>query len=289
MAHYAIGDVHGCLPELQRLLEALNFDPAADRLWFVGDLINRGPDSLGVLRLVKGLGDAAVTVLGNHEARLLAAYYAPPESKLYQRHGDYFNADDGAELLTWIRSWPLLVEAPELGWAMTHAGLPSDWSLATARYWSRRVEDALRDAPSAEVMLSNFPRSLPQRLPEADAPPWEPLRFALIALTHIRVCNPEGTLLWPKEAAEMGLEDPYGVPPLDFPYQPWHGFRDRYQRDAGEPRIVYGHWAAAGLTVTPHTVGLDSGCVYGGALSAIRLDDPQAPITAVPSSGYFSR
>ncbi|MBF0462189.1 MAG: symmetrical bis(5'-nucleosyl)-tetraphosphatase [Magnetococcales bacterium] len=284
MAIYVIGDVHGCLPELNALLAAIAFRPKRDRLWFVGDLVNRGPDSLGVLRLVRGLGKRAVVVMGNHEGRVIAALSgggAHPVAQALRA------APDGAELETWLRALPLLHYDQSLGVGMVHAGLSPTWTLAEAGRLASAVSQILQDTHASQAFFQEWEGTLLDEEPS----PTEPihrLRFAFALMTRLRLCTPAGVPLWPNHPLVAGLANPYAFVPAsgqaapDFPFRPWFELRPRSEN----VRFVYGHWAAAGLTLNHNTWGLDSGCVYGGKLTAMCLDHPERPVTQVVCPAY---
>jgi len=270
MATYAIGDVQGCCDELEALLLRLAFDPSRDRLWFVGDLVNRGPRSLDVLRLVRGLGDAAVTVLGNHDLHLLAiargaAHLRPADHTLLP----VLEAPDRVALLDWLQARPVLHHDPALGVTMVHAGLPPQWDIPLARRCAAELETALRGEHSGRMfadMYGNHPDLWDDALEGTDR-----LRFITNALTRLRVCDKAGRLLLKHKG-----------PPAKMPASaiPW--FQVPGRRSAGA-RIVCGHWSALGYHDGDGVLALDTGCVWGGTLIAQRLDAPAAPV-AVPST-----
>jgi len=270
MATYAIGDVQGCCDELETLLRTLAFDPARDRVWLVGDLVNRGPRSLDVLRLVQRLGDAAVTVLGNHDLHLLAiargaAHLRPADHTLLP----VLEAPDRDTLLDWLQSRPVLHHDPALGVTMVHAGLPPQWDIPLARRCATELEAALRSEYSGGLfadMYGNQPDLWDDELEGTDR-----LRFITNALTRLRVCDRSGRLLLK-----------FKGPPANMPAAaiPW--FQVPGRRSAGS-RIVCGHWSALGYHDGDGVLALDTGCVWGGRLTAQRLDAPAAPV-AVPST-----
>ncbi|MGB0721473.1 MAG: symmetrical bis(5'-nucleosyl)-tetraphosphatase [Gammaproteobacteria bacterium] len=259
MAVYAIGDVQGCLQPLRDLLDAINFDPDGDRLWFVGDLVNRGPDSLGTLRFVRGLGDSAVTVLGNHDLHLLAMAHGN------QRHNKadpgmqaIIDAPDAEELLTWLRHRPVLHVDEGLGMAMVHAGIPPGWDLDTARAEAQRLEACLR-SDSRHAFFAAMYGNKPDLWDESLAG-MERLRFTTNAFTRMRYCTPQGAMehkvkLNPGETVE-GLI-------------PWF----RHPRRTHWPvTVVFGHWSTLGYVHHQNTYAIDTGCVWGGTLTALRID-----------------
>lgn len=257
MAIYAIGDIQGCYGELQRLLEQIGFDPAQDRLWFVGDLVNRGPGSLEVLRLVKSLGDHAITVLGNHDLHLLAV--AEGIGKLHSSDtlDAILDAPDRDELLHWLRHQRLMHAEGEH--VLVHAGLLPQWTVRQALALAREVESALRSDDYAvflEKMYGNSPQGWDDGLAG-----YKRLRVIVNAFTRLRVCTPQGEMEF-KFKGEVG-DIPEG-------YQPWFEVKKRRSADA---TIIFGHWSALGLKVEPNIIALDTGCLWGGPMTAIRLDD----------------
>jgi len=261
MATYAIGDIQGCINELHGLLDRLGFDPCADRLWLTGDLVNRGPGSLEVLRFVKGLGKAAVTVLGNHDLHLLAlahgdvAEESPPPSL-----DPVLRAPDRDEVLQWLRTRPLLHHDPRLGLTLVHAGLPPQWDLTTARSCARELEAALA-GPDYRAFLAAMYGDEPAL--------WSPdldgigrLRFITNCLTRLRYCDREGRLA-------LGETGPPGSQPASL--IPW--FLAPGRRSSGDA-IVFGHWSTLGFGHHGNVWALDSGCFWGGTLTALRIDLP---------------
>lgn len=259
MAVYAIGDIQGCYDEFRRLLDVLDFSPGRDRLWLTGDLVNRGPGSLATLRFVRGLGADAITVLGNHDLHLLAVANG---GRL--RKGDtlaeVLDAPDRDELLAWLSGRPLLHEDRTLRFSMVHAGLPPQWDLAQARLEARAVEAALAQAPGP--FLAAMYGDEPDRwLPGLQGA--ERLRFAVNCFTRLRYCSNDGRLLLKLKCAPEAA--PAGA-------VPWFAASRRLSR--GE-RIIFGHWSTLGYRVANDTYSLDTGCVWGGELTAIRLDGPR--------------
>ncbi|HEY2275624.1 MAG TPA: symmetrical bis(5'-nucleosyl)-tetraphosphatase [Steroidobacteraceae bacterium] len=268
MTRYAIGDVQGCHEELRELIALLKFSPDRDRLWFVGDLVNRGPSSLETLRLVHALGDNAVVVLGNHDLHLLAVVHGIHRKKKSDTLEAVLAAPDRDQLLEWLLTRPLAHS--EAGDLMVHAGVVPQWTVALTLDLAREVESALVRDPRAlfEHMYGNEPDRWSPKLAGM-----ERLRFAINVLTRLRVCTADGRV----DLASKG--EP---PPPPSPLQPWFTFGTRASRDA---RIIFGHWSALGLVQSHGVVGLDSGCVWGGALTALDLDGARAPVS-VPCAGY---
>jgi bis(5'-nucleosyl)-tetraphosphatase (symmetrical) len=253
MATYAIGDVQGCFDELRQLLQRIDFDEKQDRLWFVGDLVNRGPKSLDVLRFVRGLGDRAVVVLGNHDLHLVTQHEGFERPRRDDTIGDVLAAPDRLELVDWLRTRPLMHVGN--GFAMVHAGLVPQWSIEQAASLGKEVEDALAGSNYREF-LANMYGSMPDRWSGA-LRGWDRLRVIVNVMTRMRFCTPEGRM----EFKAKGEKPPAG-------YRPWFELRPR-----GEAPIVCGHWSALGLQIEPGLVALDTGCVWGGSLSALRLED----------------
>ncbi|MGH8495150.1 MAG: symmetrical bis(5'-nucleosyl)-tetraphosphatase [Gammaproteobacteria bacterium] len=271
MAVYAIGDVQGCHSELERLLDAVRFDPAADRLWFAGDLVNRGPGSLEALRYVRSLGEAAVTVLGNHDLHLLAlAETDAPQPRKYDTLKPVLEAPDAGELLGWLRERPLLHYDADLDWLLIHAGLPPQWDRKTAGACAREVETALRGEKRRKYlkgMYGDRPRRWRSSLTGNRR-----LRFITNCLTRLRYCDAKG---------RIDLE-PTGAPGTQPKgLMPW--FRVPGRKSEGL-RIVCGHWAAMGLRVEGGVHAIDTGCVWGGRLTALRLDGA-GEMVSVPCAG----
>ncbi len=264
MAHYAIGDVQGCYEPLRRLLDKLNFDPAADELWFCGDLVNRGGRSLEVLRAVHDLRRQSRVVLGNHDLHLLA--YAACGRRQRQANPEFdqiLNAADGAQLIAWLQARPLLIHEPGLRVAMVHAGLLPTWDLTRARALAGELETALR-GPGAGKLLRGFERATP---PWDDALEGRPrLRAIAGVLTRIRFADADGRI----EFSEKG--PPGSQRPGLFPWFQVPGRRDP------SATVVCGHWAALGYYCGDGVVALDSGCVWGGQLTAVDLARPERPI-----------
>ena len=257
MATYAIGDIQGCYTALRRMLDMLCFEPARDRLWLVGDLVNRGPQSLAVLRFVKGLGARAVTVLGNHDLHLLVV----AAGHVKQHKGDTLNAilraPDRDELLDWLRRQKIMHAAGR--YAMVHAGLLPQWSIARALTLAREVEAALQSDDYGEFlrhMYGNQPAGWRDNLRGFDR-----LRVITNAFTRLRLCTVTGRM----EFAHKGK-------PVDLPrgYRPWFNIPRRRNRAT---TVIFGHWAALGLYLDSNVAGLDTGCVWGRKLTALRLSD----------------
>lgn len=257
MSIYAVGDIQGCYNELQRLLEQINFDPVQDQLWFVGDLVNRGPGSLEVLRLVRSLGDSAITVLGNHDLHLLAVSEGIGKLHSSDTLDSILSAPDRNELLHWLRHQRLMHAQGEF--VLVHAGLLPQWTVKQAQALAHEVEAALRSDDYAvflEKMYGNNPHGWDDGLQG-----YKRLRVIVNAFTRLRICTKLGEMEF-KFKGEVG-NIPEG-------YQPWFELKKRRSADA---IIIFGHWSALGLKVEPNIIALDTGCLWGGPMTAIRLDD----------------
>ena len=256
MSIYAIGDVQGCHAALVRLLQRLHFDQARDRLWFAGDLVNRGPESLQTLRLVRSLGTAAVCVLGNHDLHLLARAQGGRAGRL-DTLDELLAAPDSAELLDWLRQRPLMHEAD--GWVLAHAGIAPVWTLAEARRAARLIESTLRGSDYRAFLAAMYGDEPRQWSPDLEG--IERLRFAINAFTRMRYCSDDGALEF-RAKGRPGTQAP-GL-------QPWFALPSRTPIDAD---IVFGHWSTLGQVHWPeHRVwGLDTGAVWGGRLTALDI------------------
>lgn len=257
MAVYAIGDVHGCYTALRTLLERINFDPDYDTLWFTGDLVDCGPQSLDVMRFVKDLGDRAIVVLGNHDMHLLAIDEGIAALKPHNSFQPILDAPDREILLTWLGTRPLLHHDPELNYTLVHAGLLPQWDLAEAQSLARELEDVISRHP--EKFFPHIFGDLPNRWDKELLPP-ERWRVIINAFTRLRYCDDEWRMaLRRKEPPGMKL------PQL----QPWFDVIDRKSSDS---TVIFGHWCTLGLCRGESFICLDSGCGWGGDLTAVRLD-----------------
>lgn len=273
MTIYAIGDVQGCYDTLRRLIDTLDFDPGRDQLWFAGDLVNRGPQSLETLRFVRGLGQAGRTVLGNHDLHLLAVAQGGRKGKRDTLDA-VLAAADRDELLDWLRRQPLLLQTAAQDWAVLHAGLPPQWDLAQAGACAREAEAVLAGPDYGaflEDMYGDEPRHWNDGLRGTAR-----LRFIINCYTRMRYCDAGGHVEFHHKGAP-------GSQPRSL--LPWFAVPGR--RSTGT-RLVFGHWSTLGRVYWPeHQVyGLDTGAVWGGRLSALRLDD--GGLCAVDSPGYSS-
>lgn len=271
MATYAIGDVQGCYEPLQRLLAHINFDPQLDQLWFAGDLVNRGPQSLEVLRFIKKLGRRAISVLGNHDLHLLAMHYTKLNSRKSDTLNAIFTAPDCDELLNWLRHRPLLHLDQAQNWCMTHAGLPPKWSANTAQQRAHEVEARLTSddcTPFFENMYGNKPNLWSDELTGFDR-----LRVIVNSLTRMRFVDDQGRL---------DLTSKEGLDTAPAGFKPWFEITPR---QASTTRLLFGHWAALnGQANAENVFALDTGCVWGGRLTALRLEDQKRfSVAATPA------
>ena len=270
MTTYAIGDVQGCFDELQSLLEKIGFDSTIDRLWFTGDLVNRGPKSLEVLRFVKDLADRAVTVLGNHDLHLLAVEAGVRKPRHNDTFAEILAAPDAEELLRWLRHRPLFHYERSSGYVLVHAGLPPQWNLDMAQACAREVETVLQ-SPGHVDFIKNMYGNEPDQWAESLSG-WDRLRFITNCFTRMRYCDPDGRLALDEKGAP-------GTQPDN--YLPWFELWDHTVEDIS---IIFGHWSTLGSCHQPGFYALDTGCVWGGTLTAMRLDNrPQR--VSIPCHG----
>jgi bis(5'-nucleosyl)-tetraphosphatase (symmetrical) len=264
VTRFAVGDVQGCDEELRALLKRLKFSSDRDQLWLVGDLVNRGPGSLATLRFIRSLGDNAVVVLGNHDLHLLALACGAQRRRKSDTLDAVLAAADRDALIEWLITRPLAhAQGNDL---MVHAGLVPQWSVELTLRLAAEVSAALRHTPRQLFadMYGDEPDHWDAALTGADR-----LRFVINVLTRVRLCTADGRI----DVALKGRP-----PPEPSPLRPWFEHSGRLSRNA---RIVFGHWSALGLVQRDGVVGLDTGCVWGGALSALDLDG-QLPVVSVP-------
>ena len=262
MALYAIGDVQGCDSELGTLLATLRFSADRDRLWFVGDLVNRGPQSLQVLRRIRALGDAATVTLGNHDLHLLAVAFGRAKIRGDDTIDTILAATDRDNLLEWLGSRPLFHEDPELNVCMVHAGLAPQWDLGIARQCAREFERALRCTPDA--LFAHLYGDEPDLWSDSLAGAAR-LRFIANCFTRLRFVDRDGRLVLQAKGSPKKSHAAALVPWFESNEARWRG-----------PRIVFGHWSQLGFFDNAAVTGIDTGCVWGGALTALRLDVPDA-------------
>ena len=253
---YLVGDVQGCCDALDRLLAEIGFSPSRDHLWLLGDLVNRGPQSLATLRRLRAFGAAANCLLGNHDLHLLAVADGAQRLKRQDTLDDILGAPDHAALLDWLRLQRLA--AFDHGWLLVHAGVAPQWDREATLALAAEVEAELRGSAQGDflrAMYGNTPTRWSPRLAGS-----ERLRFIVNALTRIRFCDATGHL-------EFETKDGAGAAPPGF--LPWFAVPGRL---SGGTPIAFGHWSTLGLIDTPGLLALDTGCVWGGALTAVRVD-----------------
>ncbi|MBC2654500.1 symmetrical bis(5'-nucleosyl)-tetraphosphatase [Pseudomonas sp. MSSRFD41] len=260
MATYAVGDLQGCLEPLQCLLEQVAFDPARDRLWLVGDLVNRGPQSLDTLRYLYSIRESLVCVLGNHDLHLLAAWRNIERLKKSDTLREILQAPDCEELLQWLRQQQLMHYDETRNVAMVHAGIAPQWSLKKALKYAAEVEQALRDdnlfEPFLDGMYGNDPAKWDSELKGVTR-----LRVITNYFTRMRFCSSDG---------KLDLKTKEGLDTAPAGYAPWFSHKERKTR---ELKIIFGHWAALeGQCNEPGVFALDSGCVWGGSMTLMNVD-----------------
>lgn len=259
MAIYAVGDVQGCALRLEELLEKIDFDPARDTLWLTGDLVNRGPHSLETIQLVRSLGASAVTVLGNHDLHFLAVAAGVRGTRAGDTLGPLIRSPDFDEIVFWMRHLPLMHCDRSLKTLMVHAGTYPGWKRKQALGHASEVEAVLRSDRYARLLKNMYGEK--PKIWHPDLKGWLRLRFILNAFTRMRFCDLKGNL-------DFLHKGPPGTQPRRL--VPW------FEHDGlkcGSWRIVFGHWSAAGYLQKGRIISLDSGCVWGGSLTAVRLDD----------------
>jgi len=266
MALYAIGDVQGCFRPLVKLLQRIHFDASRDQLWLTGDLVNRGPDSVEVLRYVRDMGAAATVVLGNHDLHLLAVAAGVSPLRPRDTLQPVLDTMDHADLLNWLRHRPMFVYCPSLNTALVHAGLHPTWTIDEAAALAHEVETVLRGAHYS-TFLSQMYGDCPRRW-HANLTGWPRLRLITNILTRTRFCTPHGDL-------DLTAKQAPGCQPEGL--IPW--FQVEYRRSRSV-QVIFGHWSTLGQWNADGVISLDTGCYWGGALTAVRLD---------PEPGYFVR
>ena len=269
MSTYAVGDVQGCYDPFRYLLDEIDFDPSRDKLWLTGDLVNRGPKSLKTLRFVKSLGDSVVTVLGNHDLHLLAlSQEAVPLSGRFDSLTKTLNAPDIDELVEWLRHRPLAHYSEDLDTLLVHAGIHPAWTVRKALKRAAEVEAVLR-GPKFATLLTKMYGNRPSYW-SGSHKGFGRLRFIINCLTRMRMLTPDMHLNMRATGAPWRAGRKR-IAWFDFPEHAW-----------GKTRIVFGHWSQLGLIVLPGLVSLDTGCVWGRQLTAVRLDTKVPRVYQVP-------
>ncbi|MFV3366600.1 symmetrical bis(5'-nucleosyl)-tetraphosphatase [Pseudomonas sp. NY15435] len=260
MATYAVGDLQGCLEPLKCLLAQVKFDPAQDKLWLVGDLVNRGPASLETLRFLYGMRDSLVCVLGNHDLHLIAVAYNAERLKKNDTLREIVEAPDCAQLIEWLRQMPLVHHDAQRDFTLVHAGIPPQWDIDKALQRAAEVEAALRDDTQLPMFLDGMYGNEPAK--------WDKklhgiarLRVITNYFTRMRFCTPDG---------KLDLKSKEGLDTAPSGYAPWFSYTER--KAAGR-KIIFGHWAALeGQCDVPGLFALDTGCVWGGSMTLMNVD-----------------
>ncbi|MFV8460143.1 bis(5'-nucleosyl)-tetraphosphatase (symmetrical) ApaH [Vibrio campbellii] len=260
MSNYIVGDIQGCFDELQLLLETINFNPQKDTLWVAGDLVARGPKSLETLRFIRSLGDSAKVVLGNHDLHLLAVSLGLFSAKPKDKTQAILDAEDREPLLKWLRQQPLIQEHPEF--VMSHAGISPQWNLERARIENQEVV-ALLQSDKWQWLIENMYSNTPD-LWDVNLHDIERYRYAINSFTRMRFCFTDARL-------DMVCK----LPPSEITNEPLVPWFDLPQRIKLDKTVVFGHWAALEGYQDKDVIGLDTGCVWGGELTALRWEDKQ--------------
>jgi bis(5'-nucleosyl)-tetraphosphatase (symmetrical) len=263
MAIFVIGDVQGCCDELELLISALRFNADKDQLWFVGDLVNRGPKSLETLRLVKSLGNSAICVLGNHDLHLLALAHNPATPITDAWLKPILKANDRDDLLAWLRHLPLAHYDEQLDTLLVHAGIAAEWSVDDALKLAGEVERTLQSELAGDFLTAMY-GSKPARWSDT-LEGIDRLRFITNCLTRIRYCRHNGELNFDEKQAP-GKQAEGLLPWFDLPGR------------VTTSRIAFGHWSTLGLMQRQGLLAVDTGCVWGGTLTAVRLDAEAPPV-----------
>jgi bis(5'-nucleosyl)-tetraphosphatase (symmetrical) len=260
MSTYLIGDIQGCYDGLQNLLHKINFDPAADKLWMCGDLVNRGGQSLQVLRLLKSIEQSVSVSLGNHDLQILASYNRHPQGGSGNvEFEQVISAPDCELLMDWLCTQPLACWSEQFQLLRVHAGVIPQWNRQAVVSAGQEVSAMLQSAKRGKFlrrMYGNRPK-----LWREDRTGWKRLRLITNILTRLRFCDAQGRGIY-------SVTGPPGCQPGD--YKPWFKHKHRLTRDV---TIAFGHWAALGLRIKKRYIAMDSGCVWGGKLSALKLED----------------
>jgi len=260
MTIYAIGDIQGCFQELKALLKKINFSIDKDQLWFTGDLVNRGPQSLETLRFVKNLGENAITVLGNHDLHMLAVLFEFEKPRKKDTLNEILSAPDKQSLMDWVREQPLMHLDETHKTVLIHAGIYPAWSIPQAQNYANEVQQILRD-DRIKAFLQNMYGNEPDAWNE-ELTGWPRIRFITNCFTRMRYCSD-------KLALNM---DEKGKPGSQATHlQPWFDFQNDSLKDY---RIVMGHWSTLGHASQQNVFAIDSGCLWGGKLTAMRIDGP---------------
>jgi len=262
---WLVGDLQGCCDAFERLLDRIGYSPSRDHVWVLGDLVNRGPCSLATLERLRALGGSATCLLGNHDVHLLAAAHGVRPQHRNDTFDDILRSREREAWLEWLRQRPMVAEAH--GWLLVHAGLAPQWEARLAVELARELEGALRSQPLVDLLPGLFGNE-PARWRD-DLDPTERMRFTLNALTRIRYVHADGTL-------DFKVKEGRGPPPAGL-----HRWFDAPERRNAGTRIAFGHWSTLGLVERDDLLGLDTGCVWGGKLTAVRVDGGRRDVVQV--------
>ncbi len=263
MATYAIGDIQGCYKQFCQLLDKLQFNPKQDKLWLTGDLVNRGPDSLEVLRFVYKIRDSVITVLGNHDLHLLAMYYGNTKHSQKSTLQAILQANDKDQLINWLRHQPLLHYDKTLNYVLIHAGLPAQWNLSTAQNCAQELQTLLQGKKHKEFLRDHLYGNQPDLWSE-QLKDWDRFRFISNCFTRLRYCNAEGRLLLKHKDSPQNTQDNDVYPWFLAP-----------KREKIKAKIIFGHWSTLGYYTNHQVISLDSGCLWGKQLTAQCLETGQ--------------
>ena len=268
MAVYAIGDIQGCYDPFRHLLDAIDFEPSKDTLWLAGDLVNRGPKSLKTMRFVKSLGDSAITVLGNHDLHALALWADVVHfGSKFESLEKLLNAPDADELFDWLRKQPLAHYDESLDTLLVHAGTHPDWNVSKTLARAAEVEAELQGA-DYDILLNKMYGNTPINW-SGKLTGYKRLRFIMNCLTRMRMITLRNALNFSHSGSPWRARKHL---------QPWYMADNRATEDT---RVVFGHWSQLGLIVLPNLISVDTGCVWGRQLTAVRLDKPTLRVTQV--------
>lgn len=263
MAVYAIGDIQGCFSELEKLLKKIHFNPQTDQLWFVGDLVNRGPRSLDTLLFIKSLHNSAHCVLGNHDIHLIACYTGAQKCKPKSSLNQILEHAEVDNIIDWLRKRPFVHHDAELTWTMVHAGLLPEWDLTATLYYAKELETQLQGEHYVDL-INNIYGEQPNQWHESLSH-YDRWRIIINAFTRLRFLDQHGCI-------DFDYKGPLGKQPKHL-----HAWFD-VPRKSQDMNIVFGHWSALGLKKTPNLLGIDTGCLWGGQLTAARIDCQPAEI-----------
>jgi len=260
MATYIIGDLQGCYDELMTLLKQINYHPKHDELWFAGDIVNRGPKSLECLEFVKSLGSKGKMVLGNHDFHLLSAYSGKAKTKTLE---PILNAPNADELINWLRHQPLIIQHPNLPVVMVHAGIPPQWNIKEALTYAQEVEHILQSHHWKEALTEHLYGDQPSQWNE-HLKDWDRSRYIINAFVRMRFCSKTGELEFKTKTMPNAQNNPL--------FQPWFSHPNRKNKDQ---EIFFGHWSTLGAMDAYQVHSTDTGCLWGGKLTAYCLETQQ--------------